>query len=184
MNGWTPTRVAIGIGLGIAALMAMFLMMQEAKSSPWQIALVTPAPADAATVAPDAAETDVNPPPEPELPTSGTAVGYAGYAVNPRAQTADLSIVAHHVAVPADWTRGESAETTFRWPSADADWVGTTAYHWLAFPAPPGHPSTPSGYESQHDVNVSGVRYRVLISETALPIVAQLMTLTWTDVGE
>ena len=158
--------------------MAVFLL-QEAKASPWEIALVTPT---APTPDPDAPATDPATPPEP--PATGTSIGFAGYSVNPRAQTADLSIVAHHVPVIVDWVDGSAAEATFRWPSADADWVGTTAFRWLAFPAPPGHPDTPDGYETQHDVNVSGVRYRVLISETALPIVAQLMTLTWTDVGE
>ena len=64
----------------------------------------------------------------------------------------------------------------------DDDWAGTTAFHWLAFPEPPGHPNTPTGYESQHDVNVEGVRYRVLISETALTIGTTLETLTWTTV--
>ena len=183
MNGWTPTRVAIGIGLGIAALIAMFLMVQEAKSSPWQIALVTPVPADAATVDTGTPGTDVNPPTEPEPPTSGTSVGYAGYSRTPRAQTADLAVIAHHVAVPVSWALGENAETTFRWPSADADWVGTMAYRWLAFPAPPGHPNTPDGFETQHAVNLNGQRYEVLISETALIIAAELQTLSWTTVA-
>ena len=175
----TATRVAAIIGLLIALFIGGLVLVQSLQSASWQVTLVpyVAESADAATTV----DPDV---PEPEPPTSGTAVGYAGYSRTPRAQTADLSIIAHHVAVPVDWTRGEGAETTFRWPSADADWVGSTAYHWLAFPAPPGHPNTPSGYESQHDVNVSGVRYRVLISEMALTIAAQLTTLSWTGVGE
>ena len=179
----TPTRLILAIALLIALLLGGLFFILEFKgsaSSPLYISLVeAPVPPTA-----DAGDPVEEPAEDLEPPATGTSIGYAGYSVNPRAQTTDLAIIAHHVAVPVDWTRGESVEATFRWPSADAEWVGTTAYHWLAFPAPPGHPSTPSGYESQHDVNVSGVRYRVLISETALPIVAQLMTLTWTDVGE
>ena len=180
----TPTRLALGVALLIAVLLSMFLAVQELQGGTWRIALVEAPAADAATVDTGTPETDVNPPTEPEPPASGTAIGYAGYGRTPRAQTTDLSIIAHRVAVPVDWVDGSAAETTFRWPSADADWVGTTAYHWLAFPAPPGHPSTPSGYESQHAVNLNGQRYEVLISETALTIGTTLESLSWTDVGE
>ena len=175
----TPAQVAAIIGLLIALFIGGLVIVQSLQSASWQVTLVpyVAESADAATTV----DPDV---PEPEPPTSGTAVGYAGYSRTPRAQTADLSIIAHHVAVPVDWTRGEGAETTFRWPSADADWVGTTAYHWLAFPEPPGHPNTPTSYESQHGVSVEGVRYTVLISEAPLAIAAELMTVTWPEIGE
>ena len=179
MLNLTPVQVAVGIALVIGLFIGALVLVLQFKGSadsPLHITLV-PYQAKSADAAP---MIDPSAPVVP--PTSGTAVGFAGYGRTPRAQTADLSIIAHHVAVPVHWTLGETAETTFRWPSADDDWAGTTAYHWLAFPEPPGHPNTPTGYESQHDVSVTGVRYRVLISETALTIGTTLETLTWTTV--
>ena len=177
----TPTRLILAIALLIALLLGGMFFILEFKgsaSSPLYISLVeAPVPPTA-----DAGDPVEEPAEDLEPPATGTSIGYAGYSTNPRAQTADLSIVAHHVAVPVDWTDGESAETTFRWPSADTDWAGTTAYHWLAFPAPLGHPNIPTGYETQHAVNLNGQRYEVLISEVALTIGTALETLTWSTV--
>ena len=178
----TPVRIAVAIAVLIAVLLGAVLVTMQLKGSPNDPLYLTIVPyqsdaADAATTV----DPDV---PEPEPPTSGVAVGYAGYSVNPRAQTTDLAIVAHHVAVPVDWTVGEPTETVFRWPAADDDWTGTVGYRWLAFPVPPGHPDEPAGFETQHAVSVAGVQYRVLISQEALTIAAELMTLNWSTVGE
>ena len=44
-----------------------------------------------------------------------------------------------------DWVDGEEFEAVFRWPVKDYDWQGSTAYHAIAMPDPPGSPDTPAG---------------------------------------
>ena len=167
------TRIALLIG-AVAAIfvLAAFLVLQL-QGATWQIALV-PATADGAAM-PSA----ITPVQEPEPATSGQAVGFAFYSPNPRAQTTDLSIIAHRVPVIVNWVDGEEFEAVFRWPAADDDWQGSTAYHAIAMPSPPGSPDIPSGYETQHSVELEGVRYEVLISQNALTIEAVLMRLIW-----
>ena len=170
-------RIALILG-AVAAVFALaaFLVLEVKGStdSPLHIRLV-PMEGEAAVI-----PNPINPPAqEPQPATSGQAVGYAFYSPNPRAQTTDLSIIAHRVPVIVDWVDGEEFEAVFRWPAADDDWQGSTAYHAIAVPSPPGSPDLPAGYESQHSVELSGVRYEVLIGQAASTIGTELMTLTW-----
>ena len=134
--------------------------------------------------------------PAPAQAQTGTALGYAFYSTNPRAQTADISVLAHHTVVPVTWSKTADFDAQFLWPPVPTGWTNSDpscgqpcGYRGLAFPGVPGVPqrhtvggqvATLDGlYETQHDLSVNGVAYDVVISKTWHDLERTAETLHW-----
>ena len=168
----TPTlKILLGAGavvavLTLAVVVVVVLELKGSADSPLHIELVTAAGGwpDAPTAAGDycmgadsageLAWTDCsgNVISSPNIPSTqpGQAVGFAFYSETPRAQTSDISILAHHTAIPVNWSKTAYFDAQFLWPPVPTGWTNSDAscgqpcgYRGFAFPGSSGCAAAP-----------------------------------------
>ena len=193
-------KIALAAGAVAVVLVLSVFFLQELKGSadsPVHIRLVSGPGGGAAVVIPDASlDPSSGQAPAPAQAQTGAAVGFAFYSTTPRAQTADISVLAHHTVVPVTWSETDDFDTQFLWPPVPTGWTNSDpscgqpcGYRGFAFPGVPGVPQrhTVGGqvadigvaYETQHDVSVNGVAYDVVISKAWHDLERTAETLHW-----
>ena len=201
----TPTRLALGVALLIAVLLGMLLAVREMQGGTWQIALVTPVPADAATVDTGAPETDLNPPTEPEPPAarSGMARMYAGYANVPHGGFVFSFLQSGGTGFDVHWSSVRGYEATFTTASVLPSWTSPTTctapatqcgHLAIAVPvaAPPGRPETwvlsggagevidDTTWHGQHgELTLHGRQYYVILTDAGNISAGATVSLEW-----
>ena len=200
----TPTlKIALAVGAAVVVLVVGVFFLQELKGSadsPVHIRLVSGQDGGAAVVVPDTS-LDPSSGQAPAQAQTGATFGYAFYSTNPRAQTSDISILAHHTVVLVTWSKTADFDAQFLWPPVPTGWTNSDpscgqpcGYRGFAFPGVPGVPQrhTVDGqeadvsalYETQHAVTVNGVSYLVIIGKTWADLERTAETLHWDALPE
>ena len=184
------STITVGVCLAVVLIVLLFLVAAQvggSESRPLHLTLAE---------GPDTPTLPHTPTPAPtEPPASGAGVGYLFQLSNPRAQTTDLSITAHHTAIIVRWSREAGFEASATWPAPGDDWVSPEGcdapcgYRALAFTSPAAIPrrirqggetvGVSTIFETQHSLVYNGTRFHVVISMEPVALVAQLATLEW-----